>query len=56
MLIKKDKKRDYNSHTLTTVDDDIFSSKAICMFLITVRILSCSNCDLLHKLKLKLSY
>ena len=40
------------SHNVNVVDDDIFSSKAICVFLITVCILPCSNCDLLHKLKL----
>ena len=41
------------SHNVNVVDEDIFSSKAICVFLSTVCILSCSNCDLL---KLKLSY
>ena len=39
------------SHNVSVVDDDIFSSKAICEFLITVCISSCSNCDLLHKIK-----
>ena len=39
------------SHNVSVVDDDIFSSKAICVFLITVCISSCSNCDLLHKIK-----
>ena len=39
------------SHTVSVVDDDIFSSKAICVFLITVCISSCSNCDLLYKIK-----
>ena len=33
---------------VNVVDDDIFSSKAICVYLITVCISSCSNCDLLH--------
>ena len=41
------------SHNVNVVDEDIFSTKAICVFLKTVCILSCSNCDLL---KLKLSY
>ena len=39
------------SHNVNVVDDDIFSSKAICVFWITVCILPCSNCDLLHKIK-----
>ena len=43
------------SHNVSVVDDDIFSRKAMCVFLITVCILSCSNCDLLHKIKVILS-
>ena len=39
------------SHNISVVDDDIFSSKASCVFLITVCISSCSNRDLLHKIK-----
>ena len=39
------------SHNVSVVDDDIFSSKAICVFLITVCISSGSNCDLLHEIK-----
>ena len=36
------------SHNVNVVDDDIFSSKSICVFFITVCVLPCSNCDLLH--------
>ena len=39
------------SHNVSVVHGDIFSSKAICVLLITVCISSCSNCDLLHKIK-----
>ena len=39
------------SHNVSVVHGDIFSCKAICVFLITVCISSCSNCDLLHRIK-----
>ena len=39
------------SHNVSVIHGDIFSSKAIYVFLITVCISSCSNYDLLHRIK-----